>query len=178
MGFNGIEDQIQHDLLQLHAIAANGRQAVRQDGRDADGVLHRYGAGEFNHLANGAVDLQQIKPRRRLLDEVTDLVDDLPRVLLLTIWASNCRTLSRTGDRFDELKTGCETISADGFEFGGSAEGLSSYGNARKAKPKYRPHEPCDCRHRCRHSGNRAAVIDILLILKVSMELPLDFPKR
>jgi len=78
LGFNGIEDQIQHDLLQLHAIAANGRQAVRQAGRDADGDLHRYGAGEFNHLANGAVDLQKIQPRRCLLDEITDPVDDLP----------------------------------------------------------------------------------------------------
>ena len=48
---DGIDDQVEDHLLQLHPIALNERQALRQLRLHRDAVLRRFAAGQLDHLA-------------------------------------------------------------------------------------------------------------------------------
>src|SRR5262245_44904586 len=52
---DGVEDQIQDDLLHLNAIALNGKQAVREASLDRDAIPDDRTARQCNHLADRLV---------------------------------------------------------------------------------------------------------------------------
>ena len=75
-------------MLQLDPISFNERQTVHEFRLYRDAVLHRFPAGERNHLVDCPIDLQAILPRRSFLDEGTNLVDHLGRSMAVLSNAS------------------------------------------------------------------------------------------
>src|SRR6516162_2338375 len=75
-GFNGVQDQVQDDLLQLNAIPLNGKQSVRKPGLDGDAVPGDYASRQYDYLIHRGIKIKPFLPRRRFLHLFTDAVDD------------------------------------------------------------------------------------------------------
>src|SRR5260370_38608512 len=75
--FYCVQDQVQDDLLQLHPIPLNERQAFQLH-LHRDAVPQRFPTGQDNHLADRLVDVEAISPWCwRFRDELTDPADDI-----------------------------------------------------------------------------------------------------
>ena len=77
-GLDGVQRQVEEDLLQFDPVAANGRQAFCKLGSHGNAVLDRFAAGELDQLANGGLDVGAAVARRRLLDFVWFAKSALP----------------------------------------------------------------------------------------------------
>src|SRR5690242_16891866 len=75
--FDGVEDQIKHDLLELDPISLNERQPFRELRLHRNAVLRDFATGQYDDLKYSFVDLQAILPWGCLLDKGTDPADDL-----------------------------------------------------------------------------------------------------
>jgi hypothetical protein len=75
--FDGVEDQVQNDLLQLNTISLNRKQPVRQAGPDRDSILGDCASRESNHLGDRVIKINAILSGRGFLDVITDPVDDV-----------------------------------------------------------------------------------------------------
>ena len=78
---DGVDDQVEDHLLQLHPVSLNERQTLRECCRHRDAVLRRLATGQRNDLEDRVVDRHALPPCRRLLDEGTDPADDVARSL-------------------------------------------------------------------------------------------------
>ena len=123
--------------MQLHPIALNERQAVREVRPHRDAVLHRFAMDEIDHLPDRFVDVQAILSGRRFFDVITNPADDvarsmavlddaserLPHLLQIrrsTIQKAQCRLgvddgggdglFHFMGDRRRELSHGCDAV--------------------------------------------------------------------
>ena len=76
-GPNGVNDQVQHHLLQLDPVALNARQVLRKLRPHRHAIVCGLRTGESNNLKNGIVDRYGILSCGHLLDERTNSLDDL-----------------------------------------------------------------------------------------------------
>jgi len=76
-GFDRVQDQVQHDLLQLNTIPLDGSQPLRKAGLDRDSILGDFASRQYNHLVDRLIEIKTPLSRRRFLDLVTDAVDDI-----------------------------------------------------------------------------------------------------
>ena len=78
-GFNSIDDQIYHYLLQLDAICRNERQIMSKPPLQLDaGTLH-LGLSQSDDLADRFIDVQEVPTRRHFLHKRTDAANDFAR---------------------------------------------------------------------------------------------------
>ena len=76
--FDGVDDQIDYHLSQLISIALNQRQGLCQFHLHRDAVHHELIVGYAYGLEGQGVDVQAFPPWRRLRDQRTGSVDDVP----------------------------------------------------------------------------------------------------
>src|SRR5215469_11175326 len=74
---DGIENQVQHRLLQPDAISMTERQSLQEPSLQGDAILHQLAARQCDDLEKQLVDVEGVVPRWYLLDEVPDPVDDV-----------------------------------------------------------------------------------------------------
>ena len=70
-GLNGIDDQVQHHLLQLDPIALDTRQALRKLRPHRHAIVCGLRTGESNNLKDGIVDRYGVISCGHLLNECT-----------------------------------------------------------------------------------------------------------
>ena len=75
--FDCVQNQVQDDLLQLDAIAPNGKQSFREPGLDRNSILDDFTLRQYNDLVDRPIEIKAILSRRRFLDVVTHPIDDL-----------------------------------------------------------------------------------------------------
>ena len=75
--FDGIDDQVQHYLLELDSISVDERHILGKFGLQRDAIPQQLAGGQGDDFEDGFVDVQLILPRRHLLDERADLANDL-----------------------------------------------------------------------------------------------------
>src|SRR5712691_3633351 len=76
-GFDRVQDQVQHDLLQLNTISLDWKQPLREVGLDRDSILGDFASRQYDHLVDRLVEIKTTLSRRRFLDLVTDPVNDI-----------------------------------------------------------------------------------------------------
>ena len=82
-GINGVQDEIHHHLLQLHAISHDPRKICVQLRSERNEVSRCLPAQENNHLPNDFVDVNQLPLGSTLLEEQPNPADDLGRTCLV-----------------------------------------------------------------------------------------------
>src|SRR5262249_43751558 len=75
--FNGVQDQVQDDLLHLNAVAMNGKQAIREPGLYRDAIPDDYVSGQSNDLIDCPIKIKTLSSRGRFLDVITHPADDI-----------------------------------------------------------------------------------------------------
>ena len=70
--FDRVQDQVQHDLLQLNTIPLNGKQSIRKPGLNRDVILGDGASRQHDHLVDRRIKIKTILSRRRFLDVITD----------------------------------------------------------------------------------------------------------
>lgn len=73
----GIDDQVQDDLLQLHTVSLNARQLLGELRLYRDRVLLELAMGQNYDLPHRFIDIDRVLPQRRLSEHDTDPPDDL-----------------------------------------------------------------------------------------------------
>jgi hypothetical protein len=73
----GIDDQVRHRLLRLHPIASDAWQIARQLRAQRDAALDRFALGQGCHLQDRRIEVDDLLPGWRFLDESPDPVDDV-----------------------------------------------------------------------------------------------------
>src|SRR6266702_1467716 len=81
--FDGVHDQVEDHLLQLDSISLNRRQCIRELRPHRHVVLQRFAVRQSNDLEDRFVDLEEILPWWRLLDESTYPADDVDRPMAI-----------------------------------------------------------------------------------------------
>ena len=76
-GFDRVQDQVQHDLLQLNTIPLDRKQPLRKASLDRDSIFDDCASRQYNHLVDRLIEIKTGLSRRRFLDLVTDAVDDV-----------------------------------------------------------------------------------------------------
>ena len=74
--FDRIEDQVQHDLLQLNAISRNGRQLFREARLERHPGPLQLMANHRDHVTDNLVEVDGRDAQRLALDQRADAVDD------------------------------------------------------------------------------------------------------
>src|SRR5262252_5586293 len=74
-GFNRVQNQVQDHLLQLNAVAMNGKQSVSEPGLDRHAVPYDCVSRQYDHLTDSRINIKTFLSRRRLLHVLTDAVD-------------------------------------------------------------------------------------------------------
>src|SRR6476469_8070490 len=74
---DGIDDQVQHHLLQLDPIALDTRQLRRQLRAHCDAGFDSFAVGQGYHLNDRLVEVYDVRPRRVLLCEITQATNDV-----------------------------------------------------------------------------------------------------
>jgi hypothetical protein len=72
---DGIDDPVQHHLLRLHPIASDAWQIARQLRVQRDAALDRFALGQGGHLQDRRIEVDDLVPGWRFLDESPDPVD-------------------------------------------------------------------------------------------------------
>src|ERR1700752_4355765 len=72
---DGVDDQVDHYLLQLDSVSSNPRQVVRQLYLHHDAVLGRFSPGKGNHLKDRFIDIKCILAWRGLPYKTLDAAD-------------------------------------------------------------------------------------------------------
>src|SRR5215470_7737858 len=75
--FDGIEDKVEDDLLQLNAISVNGRQSVCKPGLDRDTIPDDRASHHDNHLIDRPIEVKRILSWGRFLDMLAHTADDI-----------------------------------------------------------------------------------------------------
>src|SRR5262245_47670291 len=121
-GFNRVQDEVQDHLLQLNAIAMNGRRLVSEPSLNRDAVPDDRASRQRNHLGYRRIEIKMILPRRRVSYLITNTINDasgssgvahdaverLPD--LAEVWRVSVQkihgctsVIARTGDRLRDL---------------------------------------------------------------------------
>ena len=79
--FGRVQDQVQNDLLQLNTISLDWSQPLRQASLDGNPILGDCALRQPNHLIDRLIEIKTMLPRRRLLDMITNPVDDDSRAI-------------------------------------------------------------------------------------------------
>jgi hypothetical protein len=75
--FDRIQDQVQDDLLQLNAIAVNGRQSPGKPALNRNAILHDCTPRQDNYFVDRRIEIAESLSGRRFLDVIADSVDDV-----------------------------------------------------------------------------------------------------
>src|ERR1700730_6613492 len=75
--FDGVDDQIDHYLLQLDPIREDERQVVREPALEPDAVALHLGVDQSDDFTDSLIDVQKFSARRHFLCERTDAADNL-----------------------------------------------------------------------------------------------------
>ena len=73
----GIDNEIDDYLLQLHPISRDERQVVCKPGLQPDPIPLQFGLNQGDDLANSLVNVEPVKARGHLLYERPDAADNL-----------------------------------------------------------------------------------------------------
>jgi hypothetical protein len=76
-GFDRVQDQVQHDLLQLNTIPFDGKQRLRKASSNRDSIRGDWASRQSNHFFDRLIQIETKRSRRRLLDVITDTIDDI-----------------------------------------------------------------------------------------------------
>ena len=98
-GFQPVQHQIEHDLLQLHPIAEHARQVRAELRPQSRARPPRFSLGQCDDLSNDLIDVQRLLLGRRAAREGANPRDDVARTAAVAAIACNpSRTSSRFGD--------------------------------------------------------------------------------
>src|SRR5271166_4527096 len=75
--FDGVDNQIDHYLLQLDPIRRDEGQIVGEPVLQSDGIALRLGLGQGDDFANSPVDVQEFSARRHFFDQGANAADHL-----------------------------------------------------------------------------------------------------
>ena len=64
-GFQSVQEQVEHHLLQLHPVAEHAREIPGELGPQSRACPPRFGLGQGDHLANDVIDVQRLLLGRR-----------------------------------------------------------------------------------------------------------------
>ena len=76
-GLDGIYNQVKQYLLQLHTIALDQGQILRQVRLHCNLLVQCFAIGQPDHLADRLANVEALVAGRRFLDERTDAADDI-----------------------------------------------------------------------------------------------------
>src|SRR5215471_11187180 len=74
---DGVDDQVDHHLLNLHPIAPKERQALGELGLDRDAGLDDLTPSENDRVADRFIDVEPLHLWQRFFDVISDPVDDV-----------------------------------------------------------------------------------------------------
>ena len=78
-GVSRVEDQVEHELLELHAIARNRRQIGSQFTDHGDAPPDEVGLDEVQHLLDDLVERERLQGHLAALEHGAQPLDDLAR---------------------------------------------------------------------------------------------------